>query len=119
MTRIGNVDHIMVLLRQQLQRMGKVNGKVHGTRPGAAPHVAHRSAIDRIAPLAKLEDLDEQELERALIRALLTDEFGASIAEDRRFERVASEVHRIIQSDGQARSLLTAAIDQARSQQSN
>ncbi|WP_338446515.1 hypothetical protein V5F89_01580 [Pelagerythrobacter marensis] len=119
MTRIGNVDHIMVLLRQQLQRMGKVDGKARGSKSGATAHTARRSAIDRIAPLARLDDLDEREFERALIRALLTDEFGASIAEDHRFERIASEVHRIIRSDEQAQSLLTAAIGQARSQESN
>lgn len=114
MTRIGNADHIMVLLRQQLQRMDKTRGKARSSGPGASTPAAPRNAIDRIASLATLDDLDDRQFERALIRALLTDEFGAAMAEDHRFERIAGEVHRIIRSEKESRELLSATVDQMR-----
>lgn len=117
MTRIGNVDQIMVLLRQQLQRMNKAGGKARSANASAAAKSASRSAIERIAPLAKRDDLNERDFERALVRALLTDELGSSLAEDYRFERVAGEVHRLLRSDEHARSLLAAAVDQARTRE--
>jgi|GEM_PF-770639 len=112
MTRISNVDQVLMLLRAQLQRMSQ-SGKSRKSSP-AAPQSANRreTAASRLEAIARTDGLSEDELARTLLGALLVDEFGEAPANDHKFQRMVSEVHRIITSDPQARKLLGEALEQ-------
>ncbi len=106
MTRINQVDQVLMLLRQQLQRMGKAQRRPQAGKAGTP------SAIKRAAALAQIEGLSTEDLEQSLIRALLTEEFGETLASDARFQKVVADVHRIIATDRETRQLLRQAVEQ-------
>ena len=107
MTRVSNTDQVLLLLRQQLQRMsGKPGAKrAAKTESGKAP----QQAISRLKALAQLEDLNSDDFERTLIQGLLIDEFGEGIVNDPRFQKLVEKVLAIISSDQQTRQLLMGA----------
>lgn len=112
MTRISHVDQVLLLLRHQLQRMGKGSRNTRQSRAGAASGANQQSALDRVAILARIEELADEDVEHSLIRALLTDEFGDRLANDPKFQRVVADVHRIISADREAHRMLQQAVAQ-------
>lgn len=110
MTRISQVDQMLMLLRQQLQGMTKAERSRRGARTEQATPQARKSAAKRIEALARAGGLDEDDLARSLIGALLVDEFGESVANDHKFRKMVDEVHRIVSSDPKARTMLTDAL---------
>ncbi len=116
MTRISNVDQALMLLRQQLQQMAKTDRSSRGARTSRSSVQQRKSAAERIEALTRSGDLSEDDLARALIGALLADEFGDDAANDHRFRKLADEVHRIIASDAKAKTLLSAALRNTRQQ---
>lgn len=107
MTRISNAEHVLLLLRNHLERMRKTRGK--------RASVKGKDGRDRTTPLHRLEhlasvsDLSEPELQRALIEAVLADEFGADVSNDARFQGIVSEVLSAISKDDRASALLRDA----------
>jgi len=114
MTRITAADQVMLLLRQQLQRMTKGTGQARSGRVGNPQSTRRESALHRVSALATLDHLSDEELSKALVRALLTDEFGEELAVEPKFERIIGEVHRIIASDEETRRLLEGALRSVR-----
>lgn len=110
MTRIGNVDHVLMLLQQQLQKLQSTGPGARTARVGRTVTTRKETALHRLAAISDTGDLGEQDLERALIRALLVDELGAGIADDHRFDRIAGEVWRLIADDPVTRNLLREAV---------
>ncbi len=110
MTRINHVDHVLMLLRQQLQGLAKANRSRRGGRSAKAGPQQRRSAAKRIAAMARAGDLSEEDLARSLIGALLVDEFGEAAANDHKFQKLVEEVHRIIASDPQASRTMAEAV---------
>ena len=109
MTRINQVDQVLMLLRQQLQRMEKAKRR---PQAGSAARAGTPSAVRRPAALARIDSLSPEDLEQSLIRALLTEEFGEALASDARFQKVVADVHRIIAADRETRQLLRQAVEQ-------
>ncbi|OCC22924.1 hypothetical protein MB02_14250 [Croceicoccus estronivorus] len=110
MTRITPADQVMLLLRQQLQRMTKGAGQARGSRAGASQLTGGQNPLHRVSALATLDGLSDEERGKALIRALLTEEFGEELANEAKFERIVGEVHRIIASDDGSRDLLKRSL---------
>ncbi|WEK46113.1 MAG: hypothetical protein P0Y56_13975 [Candidatus Andeanibacterium colombiense] len=110
MTRISNVDQMLMLLRHQLGRLGKSDRARRSGTAGASTAERRRSAAGRIEAVMRTDDLSEEELGRTVIAALLVDEFGEGAANDHKFRKVADEVYRIIASDPEAKRLLGEAI---------
>ena len=104
----------MLLLRQQLQRMADSGKAARNTRAGAAQAAQRQSPLRRVAALAMLDGLSDEELGRTLIRALLTEEFGEALANEPKFARIVDEVHRMIAADEEARGLLHRALREMR-----
>ena len=100
MTRITNADHVLLLLREQLQKIGRSRKE----RPGRAGEV--RGSTPR--PIARLQAMgsaeDGEEFRRSLVRAILTEEMGEAMANDPSFQAVVDNVYRMISDtpDGQA-----------------
>jgi len=92
MTRIGNVDQVLLLLREQLQRAGKERQAARKSRAGpAAPR-----PLDRVRALAAMDSLNDDELRRAVVRGILTEEFGEGVGNDAALQAIIDDVVRII-----------------------
>lgn len=112
MTRISNADHVLVLLREQLQRMGRVRA--------ARPDRAGRPETGTARPLARLQQaavgalLSEEDFRHLLVRAVLTEELGERAAGDPAFQAVLDDVHRILAESEDGRALMARAARQLR-----
>lgn len=108
MTKISNVDQVLLLLRQQLDRMATRAPARRTTKTGSATG-AERKALHRVRALAALGNLSDEDLERSFIHGLLVEQFGDDIANDPQFQRTVADVHRVIASDDASRRLLGQA----------
>lgn len=114
MTRITNIDQVLMLVRQQLQQMDK-SGRSRKSGKTAASAAARREpALGRIEEISRNGDLSDDELGHTLVAALLVDEFGEPVANDPKFQQMIGEVHRIINEDTGARQILRDALREVR-----
>jgi hypothetical protein len=109
MTRISNVDHVMLLLRTQLQRMAKSDRQQKSGKI-STPAERRGPAVGRIEEITRVDELSEDDLARTLVGALLVDEFGEAVANDPKFQALVDDVHRIIASDADSKALLQDAL---------
>lgn len=114
MTRISNVDQMLMLLRQQLQRMSKSDKSRKSSATSSTATQKRETAARRIEAIVQRDDLGDDDLARTLLRALLVDEFGEAAANDHKFQKLVDEVYRIIASDANARNLLDSAMKEVR-----
>jgi hypothetical protein len=112
MNRIGNADQVLVLLREQLQRLGR--GKGAKARRAGAALGSTPSPIARLQAKAGMDDLSGEEFRRTLVRALLTEELGDAMANDPSFQTVADDVFRIIGGTPEGKELIDRAARQLR-----
>lgn len=108
---IGNVNQVMALVRNQLERMARdkragAKGKAGRSDP------ARSTQKSRLQALSNLSDLPDGEFERLLVGALLSREFGEDVTQDPRFQSVVDRTWRIMRDDAELR----AAIDAVRTQ---
>lgn len=113
MTRVTQTDQIMQLLRQQLQRLGKGKAAARGVRTGKAA-ADQQSPLARVTALTAPGTLTDEDLARTLIRALLTEEFGETLASEPKFDRVVSEVYRMLAEDAETARLLARGVGELR-----
>lgn len=95
MTRIGTVDQVLLLLREQLDRAGRKERGSRASRLGRAERADVRP-LERVRVLAALDALGEEEKRRALIRGLLAEELGEAVGSDAALQALADNVARII-----------------------
>jgi hypothetical protein len=114
MTQINNSDRILLQLRLQLQKLKE--GQRTGVR-AASPKAktAASQPLERLRRLAKADSSDEGELERLIIASLLTEEFGASVANDAKFQQLTKDVLETISRDPETEGFLKKAIAALRS----
>ena len=110
MTRISNVDQILILLEAHLERLQRQK------RAGASKTEPRRdqgeSSLDRVARLASAEGLSDLDTGRALVSALLTQEFGAKAGADLAFHALVERVTKAILADPDSAPLLRQALAQ-------
>lgn len=110
MTRIGNTDQVLLLLREQLQKIGQ-NRKERTGRSGNVRRSTPR-------PVARLQALgaydDGEEHRRTLVRAILTEELGEAMANDPSFQAVVDNVYRMISATPDGQELIDRAGRQLR-----
>lgn len=114
MTRIGNVDQVLLLLREQLERSGRGRNVEHGARTSRSDTTT-APPLDRARALAGLDGLPEDEVRRAVVRGLLVDAFGESMSNDPAFQSVVDDVLRIIADMPGGAELIDRAVAQLRS----
>ena len=112
MTRVSSSEHVLLLLRERLQRMergraGAAARSGRGSGPTAAP-------MARLKALSELDQLADEDLRRTLVRSLLSEELGEAIANDPNFQTVADDVFRIISASEDGRALIERAASELR-----
>ncbi len=107
MTRITNADHVLLLLRNHLERNEKSRRKRTPASGEKRPH--HAGPLERLERLAAADDLPEPEIRRALISGLLAEEFGDEIINDPNFQQIVDDVAGLLQRDPKSEKLLSAA----------
>jgi len=113
LTRIGNVDQVLLLLREQLERSGRGRNAERGARTTRSA-AATAQPLERARALAALDGLPEEEVRRAVVRGLLLDAFGESMNNDPAFQAVIDNVLRIIADMPGGSELVDRAVAQLR-----
>ncbi len=111
MTRIGNIDQVLLLLREQLQRAGRGRDAGRTARAGRGTEATARP-LDRVRALATLDTLEEEELRRAVVRGLLAEQFGDAVSNEPALIAIVDEVARMIASSAEGRELMDRALVQ-------
>lgn len=111
MTRVGNADQVLLLLREQLQRLDRARGQRSG-RADASRKAAAQTPLARLRALRALGPMSEEDYRRTLVRALLTEELGEAVANDPSFQAVADDVFRILNESEEGRALVARAAEQ-------
>ncbi|OQW70374.1 MAG: hypothetical protein BVN33_17515 [Proteobacteria bacterium ST_bin13] len=111
MTRISNADQVLLLLREQLQRAGKTSGSKRKSQTDRAGPATVRP-LERVRGLAALDTLNDDEVRRAIIRGILTEELGEAVGNDAAFQATIDNVVRIIGDAPGGSDLLNRAVAQ-------
>ena len=99
MVAIGNTDHVVALVRAQLTRLARAKRGDAASRSGKTGAATAAKAGSRLDALATMRSLGDEEFERVLVRALLTDEFGEGVSEDPRFQAIVERTATVLRSD--------------------
>ncbi len=105
MTRVGNTEHIMALLRSQLHRMAGRDRTQRSRKPGE-PASREPTTQERIQALAEIENLSDEEFCSALVRTLLADEFGDAVANSAGFQHIVTRTSNAMRTDREIAQLL-------------
>lgn len=110
MTRISSADHVLLLLQEQLGRLGKE--RPTRRTPGASALGATPEPMVRLRAIVARDGLSDEDLQRALVRTLLVQQLGEALGSDAAFEAIAGDVVRIIGESAEGRALLDRAMQQ-------
>lgn len=110
MTRISNADQVLLLLHEQLDRLSKKSA--NKSAKARSVSIGTPEPMARLRARAAQDGLAEDDLKRALVRSLLTQQLGDGIANDPAFEAIASDVARVIERTEEGRALLDRALAQ-------
>ncbi|WP_034158865.1 hypothetical protein [Sphingomonas sp. ERG5] len=110
MTRINPTDQVLLLLQEQLNRLGK-DRTVQRGQP-APVQSGTPEPMARLRALAGREGITDEDMKRALVRGLIVQQLGEAIGNDPAFEAIASDVARIIEESPAGRDLLDRAMRQ-------
>lgn len=105
MTRITNSDQVIAAIRAQLQRMAK-RSTIQASAKTAKPDARSMNTRQMVDALAAIEGLSEDDFTRGFVRALLTEEFGESIANSPGFQGVIDKTAATIGSDKEVSAML-------------
>jgi hypothetical protein len=117
MTRVGNVDQVLLLLREQLQRTAKGRGAAKNASSGRAG-AAGKRPLDRVRALAAFDSRDEDEVRRAVVRGVLTEEFGEAVGNDAALQTIVDDVVRMIRETPGGPELIDRAVAQLKASKS-
>lgn len=108
MTRINNVEQILVLIQAHLERLDKRKvGKEVKSRDAET-----RAPFDRVRALAATAGTSDADLSRALLAALLIQELGPALAGDVSFQNLVDRIDQTMRADEQSAALLAQSIKQ-------
>lgn len=110
MTTLNRVDQAVLLLKERLRKLGENQGKRAEGAPVSANRAESESRLTPIRQLMRQQDVGDQELRRALVRALLADSLGEELTTSLNFQSIADEVVRLIEETEGGRELLERAL---------
>jgi hypothetical protein len=101
LTRVGGAEHVLALLRARLQRMQRSRRKNAKPTQGET-RLTGSARLQQIAEAGGADD----DVEHAVLAAILQDEFGDAIANEPKFQETIGEVLAVLRRDEHGRVLL-------------
>ena len=113
MDPISNTDRLVLILRQKLLERSKAASR---SRAGGKPAAGRPPAgsLDSVHALASVDGVDDRQLRRALIQAILADQFGGELINEAKFQQVVDRVAETIAGDAESAKLLSRVIGDLR-----
>lgn len=110
---ISNTDRLVLILRQKLLERSKAASR---SRAGGKPAAGRPPAgsLDSVHALASVDGVDDRQLRRALIQAILADQFGGELINEAKFQQVVDRVAETIAGDAESAKLLSRVIGDLR-----
>ena len=105
MTRVGNTEQVMALVRNQLQRMAK-REKTAKSQKTAKPEARTLSSRERVEALGAIRDLSDDDFAQGFVRALLGEEFGETVTASPGFQQVVERTAGMMRRDPETAALL-------------
>jgi hypothetical protein len=102
MDPISKTDRLIALLRQRLKEKSRTAG---GSTRGEASR-QKPEAVSGLSALTALHGLDQGQLRRACIQALLADQFGPELINEPHFQQVVTRVTDALAADVGSAALL-------------
>ena len=102
MEPISNTDRIVAILRQRLRESAR-QGAPKGP---STPDKARLQQRGGLSAVAMLPDASPEQLRRACVQALLSEQLGNGLLNDAQFQQVVTRVTEMIESDPTALGLL-------------
>lgn len=109
MDPISNADRLVMLLRRRLQSRARASG---ASSTSSRPLVQDIPALEGVQALAG--ELNDRQLGRTLIQAVMADGFGEELVNEARFQNVVDQVVEALESDPLTAKLLSRAISDLR-----
>ncbi len=110
MEPISNVDRLVLLLRQRLEE----RTRAAGLRKPSPKGDRQASPLAQVQALAAIDGVDDQQLKRALIQSLLTEQFGSELINEAKFQRVVDKVTETIDGEEGSARLLSRIVSELR-----
>jgi hypothetical protein len=89
-TKVSNSDHVLMLLRAQLERAKKA-GRAGKAQPKKTTDI-REGPVSRVRSLALYDNLTQSDLARALVSGLLLEHFGEEIVNAAKFQALVDEI---------------------------
>jgi hypothetical protein len=106
MEPVSNIDRLMIVLRQKLeQRQRASSGRTSTSQASAS-----QTSASRFAAIAAADGVDERQVRRTFIQALLADRLGETLVNDAQFQQVVSRVTDAMEQDEPTAALLSRVI---------
>lgn len=112
MTRVTSSDHVLLLLRERLQRLDRARGSKVSRTGGAQKSTP--PPMERLQALAALDQVSGEEFQRSLVRAVLSEELGEAVVNEPAFQSIAAEVFQVITATPEGRALIERAARELR-----
>jgi hypothetical protein len=107
LTKISNSDHVLMLLRAQLERAKKAG------RTGKANLKKNtdirEGPVSRVRSLALYDNLSQDDLARALVSGLLLEHFGEEVVNAAKFQGLVDEIISQLGANAAGKELLDQA----------
>lgn len=110
MTKISTSEHVLALLRAQLER-GKKAGQAGRSQVEAKATKRH-GPISRVRSIAVSEGISKNELSRALVSGLLLEHFGEEIVNSAEFQALVDAIVGQLRESDIGHDLLTRAVQE-------
>lgn len=107
MTKISDSEHVLTLLRAQLERARKAARSGKAQPKGKA--AIRQAPVSRVRSLALNEDLSQGELARALVSGLLLEHFGEEVVNAAKFQGLVDEIMSQLQLSEAGKELVERA----------
>jgi hypothetical protein len=104
MDPISNADRLALILRQRLQERSRTSAERKGRKE--ADRGGRPEAADQVRAVAAMDGADERQQRRALVQAMLADQFGRELINEPEFQQVVDRVVETIESDSSSAELM-------------
>jgi len=108
MSAISNVDRLVVVLRQRLLEQVQQPAANRADLPNETQRQA--TGFEQLQALAAVDDIEDDQLRRALIQNILSEYFGPELLNEAKFQQVIDRVTDVLKRDPKLSKLLSQVV---------